>query len=336
MSTPITHRPQPREIITFLIDIPLQSAGRYYDLYRVEELPITDPNTSLVVRTRREAKYFAVNKEQEFHALISEESFRECRGRHPRVCPANFPIYSRTRNTCTSAVFFGEYAIAMQLCSRTVLATPPRPVWIYDPSAPKWNYTVPQETKLIIQCPQNLREQHLQGTGKIPEEEECTYRTTSYRLLSKSRESTIVKCHFSRTLSTPVRVPLLRLEESHVLPSTLEEGNHERLTEEGVLEYGNFGADEAEIDALIRYAHRVEREEQNSTVWLGSSLGGLSIVSLAVVAAALVCRRYTKRSRRPSGTAPATRVERTPCVLVVYVPGGSAKPEEAVTEEVEP
>ena len=114
-----------KQKLRIMIDIPLKSVDRYFELYRVKELPYVDEKSNysslgsnVIIPSH---PYFAITYNKLYYALLDTSDVARCRGESHTLCPADVVIFSTGQPHCLAALFSGQHTQAWEMCDRRII-----------------------------------------------------------------------------------------------------------------------------------------------------------------------------------------------------------------------
>lgn len=178
--------------LRIFIDIPLKSPDRYFELYRVKELPyingtskLSEIGSNVIIP---DYPYFAITSNRLYYALLEERDVYNCHSDSYTLCPADFVVFSATQPHCLAALFLGQPTSALETCDRRIIGHQRSPIWYRLPQRNFWIYSVPTVTKLTKSCMYvnnsraNTETVSIHNTGILEASANCYFYSQNFKL----------------------------------------------------------------------------------------------------------------------------------------------------------
>lgn len=282
--------------IKVILDLPLASVGRNFELFQVRSLPIRDPTTGAYVLYHLEEQFILVNVDKSTYAIPHHEDLAECAGRNPMACPVRFPLFRSHYQTCISTLFFADAVNSQRLCMRTAVIHPPPPTWAWDDSRKKWLYSLPEPVTLVSQCQQGenpvVTELTINNGGEIESSKSCLLRTTDYSLLPNTERRSSLEIQ-QRVVAIQTPTPLV-LNTDDTLPQLELPKLFMEAKERGLVTRFRPSREEVAIEELRRLNQQLQQDNWRSTTIRHSGFLAAAFITLSLVTV-LVARCWWKR-----------------------------------------
>jgi hypothetical protein len=150
---------------------------------------------------------------------MGEVDVQLCRVGILTVCEANFPFIHKSRASCSSALYFGQFDMVHELCQKFILKENFTPVWLQvRGKCPYWLYSLPAPVIVNKKCTKNgtvhssiLKLSHV---GTLTEDVSCQFYSESFILLPISDGYTEVTLTDTQ-MFIPHLPELISLQEHH-------------------------------------------------------------------------------------------------------------------------
>lgn len=154
----------------FYFTIPLRGdPSAISDVFRIDSLPFSLPNSSLFAQHTSSARYIALPENRQLYFLLS--SLDHCsKHDHLLVCPPTGSVYEASHTAACESSSLLNLRSMFQLCQTTVLTTF-SPLFIKGPGY--WTYSL----TLTLTCPTNPVNKHnvrLTGSGVLTLRQWCS------------------------------------------------------------------------------------------------------------------------------------------------------------------
>jgi hypothetical protein len=106
-----------------VLNVPLRSMNRQYNLYRMVALP-THISNNTFVQFEIEKDYFGVDLLQRNYLTLTEMDIVKCTGKDIMICPANHAVYSTEIDSCALSLF--QFSRTREMCRRRVTSRLPQ------------------------------------------------------------------------------------------------------------------------------------------------------------------------------------------------------------------
>jgi hypothetical protein len=268
--------------IRLLIDIPLKSSDRYFELYQVHSLPFFHEGIRKFVMIDETFTYLAVAENRQFFTIITPYMLSKCMQNLYTVCPSDMVLRTAGEQNCLTALFLGKEEIVHKKCRRLMLDESFEPIWIRSPDSSYWIYSFGTPQQVTVQCRemgsplgQGVNYQTtLKGTGILPNSSFCCIHAENFKLLPHSLGRTTLNLH-----KTHIMLPnidnVLHISEESLLQTETQQVNDlrhldemvERITSRGYTQ----GLDVSEVVTALQSREVYSHSSQGA--WI---LGGIA------------------------------------------------------------
>jgi hypothetical protein len=268
-----------------VLNVPLKTIGRQFELYRMVVLPTRILNNTYAQYDIGK-DYLAINLLQRTHLTLTEADVTECKGEQIMICPANRAVYNSETDSCAWSLYL-QFARAREVCRRTV--TTRRVIPRLERHGSLVLYYLTEPTRLHMRCQRN-HSWHadtvtLDGVGVLQNAESCYLTMPGLQLYPTLRGETELAAHV-QVLFTPAVPAVATDREVEVMQqmSLLNGTNLDQLAT-------NIASHhiEADINTLF-HLHATSQRHTNRNKW---TVMGLILPSVVLT---LVISCYVARS----------------------------------------
>ena len=191
-----------QNMIRLIIELPLQSFDRHFELFSVNDLPYYDNALMQFVVVKGEANYFAISSDRQLHVSLEDNQLRDCSTPPYEVCSIRVPLlFTSESESCLHAMFIGDDVKAQKYCRRAVVPSYTTSTLYQGPNGDYWVYSVPEATRVTWRCirPNSITKlsklimQTINGTGVMSNTRNCYIYSKYFKLLPHSIGQTYVK-----------------------------------------------------------------------------------------------------------------------------------------------
>lgn len=191
-----------QNMIRLIIELPLQSFDRHFELFSVNDLPYYDNTLMQFVVVKGETNYFAISSDRQLHVSLEDNQLRDCSTPPYEVCSIRVPLlYTSESESCLHAMFIGDDVKAQKYCRRAVIPSYTTSTLYQGPNGDYWVYSVPETTRVTWRCirPNSITKfsktitQTINGTGIMSNTRNCYIYSKYFKLLPHSIGQTYVK-----------------------------------------------------------------------------------------------------------------------------------------------
>ncbi|PNF23742.1 hypothetical protein B7P43_G17246, partial [Cryptotermes secundus] len=164
------------EAIRLIVQLPLRTEQRAYNVYEPIPLPSFKQNLGKFVQVQARRERLAVSSDKRSYMILPTGYVQNCREGKIDICKETVPTVERTYETCLSSLFFGTSQEYLS-CTREILSENFRPMFRKHPFENSWLYAVGKLTKVECRCissqgcPMNITS--IEGTGIITQSDGC-------------------------------------------------------------------------------------------------------------------------------------------------------------------
>jgi hypothetical protein len=177
--------------VRILIEIPIITTKRHFNLYEALQLPtkLNNSHYSFYIDFDTEYKYLAVNSDRSLYIPMSESDIAFCTKNLLTICPPIRNILHKSQNSCLYGLFINDKAMINTKCKLRILNDHP-PYFYRSKNTNDWLYSVSQTTKLFYECIDNSDitkyPTEITGTGILKVSPNCHVIGNDFRLLPHS------------------------------------------------------------------------------------------------------------------------------------------------------
>lgn len=136
-----------------IIDIPLKTQDRFFNVFKLVPIPISFPNNSFGIFVNPPAQYAAISSSKLIYSALSTEDLLKCKKLAITICPPSSIIRSFKPNTCMYAVYNNITNDVIKFCDKIVVPAKRQPLFYNPQKSNSWIFSVPEPIRATIQCP---------------------------------------------------------------------------------------------------------------------------------------------------------------------------------------
>lgn len=294
--------------VKLLLDIPLSSSDRLFELYKVITVPIYNSVLRQWMEWDDIQPYFATSKDRQYHVTFTESEMNACRPGPIIICSGFKPINHHTLFSCVSKIFAGRPP--GEECPRSLRRTRESLVWVRTGN--DWIFSVPQAELINVRCPTtggnyNITRRQVTQAGVLKEVAHCDIFGDKFKIFSVFHERTT----YGKTL-LPLEIPKINNTLSEAENFTLSRDI--KLTFETLHDIQEEVADDSVPIKLSMLIKQIEQRDSHRLYWRSVKHGVFGSTIGVIVLIIFIClcryrdaiRRYCqvrRTRRRPLGTA---------------------------------
>lgn len=276
--------------IRIFVEIPLKSTDRYFQLFKLQNLPYFNKRLNQFVTIEGTYSHIAVSEDKQFYVLYTLEDKLACTTVGRTVCPPTTPVYSKRTPSCEMALFLNDTDLVQSECKWTVIQPNFKPILHKSPNMNFWIYSVSSRTKVTQQCAQGLNSETvvtdfvIQGTGILENKGHCYIHSDLFKLLPDTNRYTEVAIDYGKII-----IPTIK--DAWVNSKVTMESHDDLSTQENlktILATSYQNAKSTPLDELARAVHKIHEDENTKKTW---SIGIGTILVLIGICVILYCWR---------------------------------------------
>lgn len=299
-----------KNIVRLIIELPLQSPDRHFELYSVRPLPYYDHALTQFIVVKSEASYFAISVDRQLHITFEDSQLKDCSDPPYEVCPIRLPLLPAAESdSCLHAMFIGDDTKAQQFCHRAVIPSYTSSTLYQGPSGDYWIYSVPKATRVTWRCfytnntmkPVRTVTEMINGTGVMFNTRNCYIYSKYFILLPHSNGQTYIKNKL-----TPIVVPAIKelispSELSFLTPQANKSSNDDKTISElqQILNNETDRVNAISIDVLQRKLKDIRKTKAETNSGFLTYLTLTLVVILITSCVTVTCVLHYVYARRP-------------------------------------
>lgn len=147
-----THATIEDNMLQILIEIPLKTPNRAFQLFKILPMPQGMVNSSYSVFIAPPFEFLAVSLNKLMYIPLSLSDIFQCRQKAITICPPTVAIRKFSEKTCIYALYNNQTVDVHKYCDKMIMTNKDYPIFYRTKSSSNWIFSAPTATKATFQC----------------------------------------------------------------------------------------------------------------------------------------------------------------------------------------